>query len=78
MGRRKKVAMDILDYCKNKGLRFYTTKYLKKEIVNSENGEKYNSYELAGGVKWLLGRDYLEKVSKKRYKINFDKIKKDI
>jgi hypothetical protein len=70
MSRKKEeIANDILNYCKKNKIRFYTTRYERRRIKNSEDGSEYTVYQLARGVRWLTKNNIFKHVSKRRFEV---------
>lgn len=67
--KREAIAIDILDYCKKNNIRFFTTRYEKRKIRNSDDGSEYTVYQIAGGVRWLTANGIFKHVSKRRFEV---------
>ena len=69
MDKRKAVAIDLINYYKDKGSRFITIKFRGKEIKNSQTGEIYNAHVLGGGIRWLHENNNIVRVSHTKWEI---------
>ena len=67
--KREIVAKDILDYCKVKNTKFFTTKYAVGDVISSETEEPYTSNQIAVGIRLLRKIGIIKKVSNKRWQI---------
>lgn len=66
---REQVAKDILNYCREKNTKFFTTKYAVGDIKNSKTGENYTSRQIAVGIRLLNKVGIAKRVSNKRWQI---------
>jgi hypothetical protein len=67
--KRETIAKDILDYCKEKNTKFFTTKFAVGDVISSETEKAYTSNELAVGVRLLREVGLIKRVSNKRWQV---------
>lgn len=67
--KREEVAKDILDYCKQKNTKFFTTKYAAGNVINKNTGKPYTPQELAVGMRVLNKIGLAKRISNKRWQI---------
>jgi hypothetical protein len=67
------IAKDILSYCQDRNIPFFTTKYAVGKVVNTSTKEKYTKTQLKIGTKTLNEKGNIKKISAKRWQIlSFD------
>jgi len=66
---RKTIAKDILNFCKEKNMRYFTTKYEVGKVINSKNNKPYNSHEIANGTRYLKNHGLIKRISKNRWEV---------
>jgi hypothetical protein len=70
MGEKQiKRAKLILNYCKQKKKRYFTTKNGTGKIMEPDTNKPYGAHELGAGIKILNKNGNIIRVSKNRYEI---------
>jgi hypothetical protein len=67
--KREIIAVDILDFCKDKNKRFITAKYTAGHIICSITKKPYTAHQLGNGFRILNQRGIAKKVSDNRWQI---------